>query len=356
MAQRTAPESEKSPFSKQQENANPRTQTPALEGVRQIIDQLQKQSTLGRLSGATASAALAQASAELNRVAAQSQAQQQALESLSSELRNTAAGRDAGESLRQGDYQQAAKQLQQVGRDSDQLSDAAKQELSDALNRAAAKSEGSPALSKSESDAAQQLQQGDYSSVTQSMDRLAQSLQNAGNQTVSQSELAQSWQQLQQLSKPLGQSAPTGSDSPPPVAQTSPGAAERTAEAQQGAPAEPGPAGPPAQAQGNSPGSQPGSGGAPGNQGSSPAMGSQQPRLGADGKPLDVQGTVAGQFSNEQSNSPQPPSVTRQGTGNSISSGSGGADGPTTVPAENVFVPGERRPTVRDYFSKGSGQ
>ncbi len=355
LAQRAEAKPDQKLFGNRQQ-ANPtQPQSPALDSFRQTMDQIQKQSLLGRLPGNAASAMLAQAGAELNRVAAESQAQQQALDALSSQLRNTAAGKDAGESLRQGDAQQAAQQIQQLGQQSDQLSDAAKQELADALNRAAQNSQGSPDLANAEKNAARQLQDGEYSDVTQSMDQLAQSVQDAANQTVSQSELAQSWQQLQQLSQKLGQGNPANSQNQPPVAQASPATGERTGDGQQNAGAQ-GSAAPSVAQQGAGQSSnQPGGGSTPGNQRGGPPLGAQNPRLGPDGQPLDVQSSLSGQFSDQQTNSPQPPSVTRQGTGNAMSSGGDGTNGPTSVPAENVIVPGERRPTVRDYFSKGSG-
>ena len=107
----------------------------------------------GSLSGSAASALLSHANAQLNRVANESSLHQQGLESLANELRRTAAGREAAESLRQGNYDRAAQQLQEIGRKSDQLSAAAKQELADALNRAAASSQQTPDLSRRESAA-----------------------------------------------------------------------------------------------------------------------------------------------------------------------------------------------------------
>ncbi|MCL4531773.1 MAG: hypothetical protein M1582_01035, partial [Actinobacteria bacterium] len=224
---------------------------------------------------------------------------------------------------------------------------------------------GSPEdLSKSERDAADQLRQGDYSSVVDSTDKLAQSVQDAANQRVSQGELAQTWQRLQQLNQQFGQAGSQNNQNAltPPVAQGSQEAGQRQAGLQQAQQQgnqggqQGSELGPPQAGSGNVGGRQPGSG-APGNSRGGPPLGSQNPRLGPDGKPLELQGQVAGQFPGEPGGNSEPPSVLRQGTGNSApSTVGGGANGPLSVPAENVFVPGDRRPTVRDYFSDGSGE
>ncbi len=358
---------EQDPFGNPQGAQQPKPSSPALDQVSRMLDQIQKQAQQAGSSSAATSAALAQASAELNRIADQSRARQQALDSLSRELQGTAAGRDAAQSLREGNYSQAADQLRQMGQQSDQLSQAAKQELADALNRAASQS-SDPNLANSEQNAANALKQGDYSSVTDSTDKLAQSVQDAANQRVTQSELAQTWQRLQQMNQQFGQGSQNNQNGlTPPSAQGAPGADQKQAGlqqngqqlAQQGQGSQSGSEFGPPQAgngNGNGGGRQPGSG-APGNSRGGPPLGNQNPRLGPDGKPLDVQGQVAGQFPGDQNGSSEPPSVLKQGTGNSApSSVGGGANGPLSVPAENVLVPGDRRPTVRNYFSDGSGE
>lgn len=352
------------PFSNPREADRPKPKSPAVDQVNRMLDQIQKQAQQGGVSSAATSAALAQANAELNRIANESRIRQEALDNLAKELQGTAAGREAAQTLRQGEYSQAAQQLRQMGQQSDQLSASAKQELADALNRAANESRDAKDLSKSERDAADQLRQGDYSSVVDSTDKLAQSVQDAANQRVSQGELAQTWQRLQQLNQQFGQAGSQNNQNAltPPVAQGSQEAGQRQAGLQQAQQQgnqggqQGSELGPPQAGSGNVGGRQPGSG-APGNSRGGPPLGSQNPRLGPDGKPLELQGQVAGQFPGEPGGNSEPPSVLRQGTGNSApSTVGGGANGPLSVPAENVFVPGDRRPTVRDYFSDGSGE
>ncbi len=353
-------------FGNPQDTHKPKAQSPAVEQINRLLDQIQKQAQQGTLSSAAASAALAAANSQLNQIASESRNRQQALDNLANSLQGTAAGRDAAQSLRQGNYSQAADQIRQMGQHSDQLSPQAKQELANALNSAASQSQSTPDLAESEKDAANRLQSGDYSSVVQSTDQLAQSVQKAADQRVSQSELANSWQRLQQINQQYGQAGAQNSQSQgmmtPPVAQAAQGASERRSGLQQQN-QQPGNQGGqqgfgegPPQRGGNSSADRQNGGGSPGNSRGGPPLGNPNPQLGPDGKPLDVQGQIAGQFPGEAGGSSEPPAVLRQGQGNSIpSTVGGGADGPLSVPPENVFVPGERRPTVRDYFNGGSG-
>lgn len=328
--------------------------SPAMEPFRQMLDELQRQSQRGSISASAATAALAQANAELNRVAADSRIRQEALEKLANELRGTSAGREAAESLRQGDYDRAAEQLRELGRQSDRLSPTAKQELSEALNRAAARSQSAQQLSRSESAAAEALREGDYSSVVESMDRLARSVEETADQMVSQSELAEAWQRMEEMGKQFGRSPSQGANArpplSPPVAQAPQGAAERRGNLQQGS----GPG--QAQAQAGMEGSQASKGpGQPGNMRGGPPLGEEKERLGPDGTPLEVEGRVGDRFPGEPGSDSQNPSVLREGKANSLSSpGAQGAEGPISVPDERVIVPGDRRPIVRDYFTRGS--
>ena len=340
------------------EDAGSSSRSPALDSVRRTLDELRAQSRTKTLNPSAAAAALAQASGELNRVANESRSQQEALDSLANQLQGTAAGRDVAESLRQGNYDKAAQQLQDLGRQSDQLSASAKRQLSDALRNAASQSPQAPELAQSERQASKAFQQQDYSSLVQSMDQLAGAVKDSANRMVPQSELADTWQQLEQLGEQLGGAALQNAQGQelitPPVAQAPQATTERNAQLQQGMPGRPGGAaavGAPERTAGN----QPGGSGPPGNTPGGPALGNENPRLGPDGKPLDVQGTIGDRFPTDSPGS-QPPSILREGSGNALSGGEDqSASGPLSVPAENVFVPGDRRPIVRDYFSKGSG-
>ncbi|MGE5617908.1 MAG: hypothetical protein ACM3US_01475 [Sphingomonadaceae bacterium] len=358
--QETSRPAEEDAFGSLREADPPPARSAALEPVGRMLDEIQLRAQVGSLSSAAASAALSRANAELNRVANESRLRQEGLDDLADELRGTAAGREIAEGLRRGDYGRAAEQMRELGRESDQLSASAKQDLANALNRAASRSQGAEELSRSEGEAARALEQRDYSSTVQSMDRLAESVQRAAEQVVPQSELAETWRRLDELSRQLGQPGVQAGQEQrglsPPTAQGTQGAGERRTGPQQGAPngelrsglaPSEGSLGRPA---GGAP-----AGGAPGDARGGNPLGAQSPRLGPDGKPLDVEGQIGDRFPGQPASGSQSPSVLREGRANSGPSSTRGAEGPLSVPAENVFVPGDRRPTVRDYFSGGSG-
>ena len=331
--------------------------SPALDPLRRTLDELRRQAQQGTLTPAAAAAMLAQANAQLNRLANDSRDQQQALDQLANELQSTAAGREAAESLRQGNYDKAAQQLRDVGLQSDQLSQVAKQQLADALSRAAQKSQNARDLARSENQAAGALQRGDYSSVVQSMNELSQSVQDAAGQIVSQDELAQSWQQLQDLAEQLGDPGSQHEGAvalSPPVAQAPQAGGERSATLPSANPAD-GQQNGAGQGDSRNGGQQGLGSGMPGNSSGGPPLGNPNPRQAIGNGQLDIQGKIGDRFPGDGSPSTEPPSVRRSGTAQSDASApSQGYTGTTSVPAENVFVPGERKSTIRDYFSAGS--
>src|SRR5207237_3266979 len=82
-------------------------------------------------------AAAAQTLEDLQAAAAQSQANEAALQKLGDALRGTAAARDVGEALRRGDYDDASNKLKTLGKDADQLSRVSKRELANTMQRVA---------------------------------------------------------------------------------------------------------------------------------------------------------------------------------------------------------------------------
>ena len=344
---------------RQTDAARPRT--AAMEPVRGMLDRLKRDAQQGSLSSGTAAGSLARANAELNKVAAASRAQQEALEGLANELRGTAAAREVAESMRQGDFAKAAERIRDVGRDSDQLSAAAKQELSQALSRASSQAQSSPNLAQAAAQASQTLQQRDYQAKVKSMEGLARSVEEAAGRMVPQSELAESWQQLEELSKQLGEPGSQLGQSPrnltPPQAQGPREAGESRSRGQQPSQAAGSPGADTDMPLSNLPGGMAGQSqnGAGSGQGD-PPLGDENPTIGSDPtNSMEVEGRLGSVPPETSSPSDQAPTVLREGKGTSDGSGAREAPGgPASVPAENVYIPGERRATVRDYFSKGA--
>jgi hypothetical protein len=94
--------------------------------------------------------------------------------------------------------------------------------------------------------------------------------------------------------------------------------------------------------------------GQPGNVPGGSPLGDPNTPQGVNGNPLELNGQVAGQFSKEPDSGSQAPSVMREGDATSSGTGKQG-EGAASAPAENVFVPGDRRSIVRDYFSNSRG-
>lgn len=330
-----------------------RSRSPSLESTRQILNQIQRQAQRGALSQGAATSALQQANAELSRAVQESRLRQEALDSLANQLRGTAAGAEIAQSLRRGDYEKATQQIRELGRQADQLSATARQQLGQALSNAASQSQGLEQLARSESRAAQSLQGRDPGDTVSSMDRLAQAVEDAGRQVIPQSELAETWQQLDQLDRQLSGGPRNGQSSvAPPPAQSSEGTGERSSSASQGpiSGEQQSGGGQSQGAFGQSAGELPG-GGQPGNVRGGNPLGDPNSQASPDGTPMELPARVGGRFSDQPDSSHTAPSVMREGDGVSTSSAEQPADGAAGAPAENVFVPGDRRSVVRDYFS-----
>jgi hypothetical protein len=124
---------------------------------------------------------------------AESQEAQSGLDRLGEALDTESSTQPAGDSLRQGDPQAAADQLRELGVENDQLSDEAKRSLAESLERAADETQGNRALRRAENDAAQALRDGDYERIRDSLDRLADALEQTAADIIPQDELAQSF-------------------------------------------------------------------------------------------------------------------------------------------------------------------
>jgi hypothetical protein len=120
----------------------------------------------------------------------QSQQAQTALERLARALSEQSVTQRAADSLRQGNYPQAAQQITDVGERNDQISDAAKRALGESLSRAAADSAAAPALEQAEEAAASALAGGEFHAVQAAMKGLAAAVLAEAQQIVQQQDLA----------------------------------------------------------------------------------------------------------------------------------------------------------------------
>lgn len=312
---------------------------------------------------------------------------QAALDRLAAALGEQSVTQAAADSLRQGQYDQAANQITDVGKQSDQLSDAAKQGLAAALNRAAQDTPSPPELQKAEQAAATALQGGDYGRIADAMKALGDAVRQVGDRVITQPDLAKSYPDQ---SGQAGTGAQAGQD------------AAGAQNGQQSAGSPPGNSGSPNGA-GDNPGSTPGAGGeqsGAGDQagqgsatsGDSPAQngaggtggsgaGGTDPSSGAAGTdggsgaagnpdassrvsgpdetaPLDVAGTpfeLQGQPDANRTGPPdpnQPPGLSVEGDGGTSSGTTPLAPGsPGSAPSESNQLPVNRWEPVQRYFS-----
>ena len=151
------------------------------------------------LDPSTNPAAAAQTLEDLQAAAAQSEANEAALQKLGDALRGTAAARDVGEALRRGDYDDASNKLVALGRDADQLSRISKRELANAMQRVAYDSRTlDPPLAVAEDAVARALNRQVYTETRSSLENLARTVTDTKKGVVSQESLAKSLEQLQQ--------------------------------------------------------------------------------------------------------------------------------------------------------------
>jgi len=326
-------------------------------GVQRAIQDIRRSREAGALDAGEAARRLAQAEGELSRQTQQSRTDQQALDRLGQALDQIAAGHEAAEALRRGDYEQAAREIAELGTESDQLSQDAKNQLAQALRQAANDSASSPELSQAERKAADALAGRDYEQAAQSMADLADQVTNRSRNVIPQSELGRAWDQVNQERRAQGQPESNGSARGQEGQQQSrqQGRGQQGQQGQrqqgQGQQGQQGQSNQPQQGQGI--GTAPSQGGPPGEQqADEPA-----PRLDTQGQPVEVDlkpgnrpGSRPGDEKAEDDDKP------RDETGPITAAGTGSPGQVTSsAPPEINFVPSGRRDIVREYF-RGPGE
>ena len=317
-------------------------------GVQRAVQEVQRGREAGTLDAGAAANRLAQAEGELSRQTQQSRTDQQALDRLGQALDQIAAGHEAAEALRRGDYEEAAREIAELGTESDQLSQDAKNQLAQALRQAANDSASSPELSQAERKAADALTGRDYEQAAQAMTDLANQVTTRGNNVIPQSELGRAWDQVNQERRAQGQPESAGSARGQEGQQQS--RQQNRGQQGQGQQGQQGQSNQPQNGQGI--GTAPSQGGPPGEgQADEPA-----PRLDTQGKPVEVELKPGGQNDTKPGDADKPDDKPLDETG-SIATSSAASPGQVTsaAPPEINFVPSGRRDIVREYF-RGPGE
>jgi hypothetical protein len=281
---------------------------------------------------------------------------QAAIQRLARALNEQSVTQEAGDNLRQGNYDQAAKDLAEVGAESDQLSRDAQRGLAQALRRAAEDSATAPELAQAEQAAADALASGNYRDIVRTMKELGDAVQQTAGTVVPQEELARSFPEP---------TAPASQDQPGDQGQPGqPGDQGQQAQdgqsGQSGQPGQPGQDGQQGQAgSDDAQAGQPGNGTGASGQGTgdTPSDGSRVSGP-EDGAPIpNVAGNpfeLDGQPDPGQTRPAQPgdnPALTLDGGTGSGSAGTRESGSAGTASGERNNLPVERWHTVQRYFS-----
>jgi hypothetical protein len=322
-------------------------------GVQRAVQEITRSREAGALDSGEAARRVGQAEQELSRLTQQSRTDQQSLDRLGQALDQVAAGHEAAEALRRGDYEQAAREIASLGTESDQLSQEAKNQLAQALRQAANDSPNSPELGQAERRAADALAGRDYDQARQSMSDLADQVNTRARNVIPQSELGRAWDQLNQERRAQGQPDSNGSarGQEGQQRQQQPGRGQQGQGQQQGQQGQQGQSNQPQNGQGI--GTAPSNGGPPGEQqADDPA-----PRLDTQGKPVEVELKPGQNASTKPGDADKPDDDKPLDETGSISAAASGNPGQVTsaAPPEINFVPSGRRDIVREYF-RGPGE
>jgi hypothetical protein len=326
----------------------------AVSPVIQALDDLRRAREANGVSQEDAERRVSQAASEIQRQANQSQTQRQDLNRLGRGLAQTSAGREAGESIQSGDYQEAASQLGELGNDADQLSQAAKEQLARELRAAAAETSQNRLLAERERRAADALTGRDYTQQRRALRELGDEVSRAGNFVVPQQELAEGMSRVREAQEELGQTpVPAQSDDRPPVNASGQGSNQtptnsRSPQGQQQAGQSTRPGGT-VPGNGESGTGQAGNGSSPGGDQAGENRLEMSPRLEAVGRRVEVPVKVGRGSLSERPGTDDP--VDSEDALESVTSvGLNQPQDPASAAAERNQVPSDRRQTVRDFF------
>jgi hypothetical protein len=318
--------------------------------VLRALDDLRKAREANGVSQEDAERRVSQASAEVQRQASQSQAQRQDLNRLGRGLGQTSAGREAGESIQRGEYQEASSELAGLGNEADQLSQAAKEQLAQELRSAASATTQNRMLADSERRAADALDGRDYGQQRRALRELGDEVARSGSFVVPQQDLAEGMSRVREAQEELGQTSTPGQSgdqqqqaSPSGLGSGQSAANAPSAQGQQQAgqgTSQTGGAIPGSGAPGTG---QAGNGSAPGGDQAGENRLETSPRLENVGRRVEVPVKVGrGALTQRPGSEDTPESVTSVNLNQ--------PQDPSTAAAERNQVPSDHRQTVRDYF------
>ena len=296
--------------------------------------------------------------------AAASQEAQSGLDRLGEALDQGSATQAAGDSLRQGDTEDASQQLRELGEENDQLSDEAKRGLAEALERAADQTEGNPTLREAEKRAAKALRNGDYRDIKDSLERLAEAMEQTAANVIPQDQLAQGFPtptagpDQSEASQGSQEGDATNSENGGENSGGENSGGEQGSEGQQGGDSGQGSEG----QQGEGEGEQPGMGGSQNeggdgqSQSGAPGQGTRvggptdDTQVNAPGNPFELEGRLDPN-ANRSGDNDRPGLELEGGSGTSGGALPARPGSASDTPGESTSLPLERWDIIRRYFS-----
>jgi hypothetical protein len=323
--------------------------------VLRALDDLRRAREANGVSQEDAERRVSQAASEIQRQASQTQAQRQDLNRLGRGLGQTSAGRESGESIQRGDYQQAASELAELGNEADQLSQAAKEQLASELRAAAAETTQNRLLADRERRAADALTGRDYSQQRRALRELGDEVGRAGSFVVPQQDLAEGMSRVREAQQELGQTPEPGQTNDGPAMTSSGQGSNQSPASQPAGQGQQRPGQSARQAGGTVPGAgdpgagQSATGSAPGGDQAGENRLETAPRLEAIGRRVEVPVKVGRGPLSERPGTDDP--VDSEDQSETVTSvGLNQPQDPSSAAAERNQVPSDRRQTVRDYF------
>jgi hypothetical protein len=271
---------------------------------------------------------------------------QEALGKLGEALNEQSVTQQAADSLKQGNYDDAAEQLEKLGQENDQLSEAAKEGLADSLDKAAQASDSAPDLQQAERKAADALRAGDYGQVDAALKDLAKKVRETGENVIPQSELAEGFPEPEQGSSDSAAEDQGGDQSQ--GEQQDPAADPQGKNGEQGDPS---------QAGADNANEHEGSGGSGDGKGTKVSDPQANKPLNVEGNPFELDIQPDPNQSRPGDDGTERPALTLEGSSGTSSAAPATQGGQVTTPGENNSLPVERWQIIQKYFSPDdSGQ
>lgn len=196
---------------------------PALKELQRELAGLSKDLSQNDLSREEAVARLSESESKLQKALdPQAPAKRAALDQMAKQLGSSGnqQAKEAGDALKQGDTEKAAKALEKAGQNAAKMSPEERKALAESLKQARDSAASlDPQLAQRLNEAANALESSDPKAAEQAMKNLGQTVQENGQQLATQKQVEQALAQIQQSKTNMAQAGSNGTPSPNGTAQ-----------------------------------------------------------------------------------------------------------------------------------------